>query len=350
MIGDISLGKSFFHCISYCLEDKKKLTEEQKIKKSLEEGLQHKNRAEVLAFNKCFGNKHELAEQFIEVSRLSKRVEKPVLHLSLTLPSGEQLSRTQLIEAGEELAKEFGVADNQYIIVQHSDTNRQHIHLVANRVGYDSKASSTSNNYLKMQRLCRRLEKKYKLQEVLSSKRFLSGEQKLIPRHDSRKEKMKNDIKQSLKDAKHYDEFAKKMQALGYQIIKGRGITFIDDKKVKVKGSDLSYSLATIEKLLQRNQSQHLKQETVKTNLKKEVKNKCSHQQTIADNSRVERINANPELIFSFENSPLEELQKGVGGLISDLLKPEYPESEHINPELLKQNKKKKKKQQKSRL
>ena len=30
MIGNISLGKSFFHCISYCLEDKRQLTEEEK--------------------------------------------------------------------------------------------------------------------------------------------------------------------------------------------------------------------------------------------------------------------------------------------------------------------------------
>lgn len=172
MIGDISLGASFFHCISYCLEVKTTLTEEQKIKKSLQDGLQHKDRAEVLAYNKCFGNKYELAEQFNEVARLSKRVEKPVLHLSLSLPPGEQLNRNQLIEAGQELAKEFGVADNQYLIIQHKDTDRQHIHLVANRVGYQGKAATTSNNYLKMDRLCRRLEKKYKLQEVLSARRF----------------------------------------------------------------------------------------------------------------------------------------------------------------------------------
>ncbi|MBN8876923.1 MAG: relaxase/mobilization nuclease domain-containing protein [Sphingobacteriales bacterium] len=343
MIGNISLGKSFVHCISYCLDDKKTLTEEQKIKKSLEDGLQHTNRAEVLAYNKCFGNKHELAEQFIEVSRLSKRVEKPVLHLSLTLPPGEQLDRIQLIEAGQELAKEFGVADNQYILVQHKDTNRQHIHLVANRVGYDGKASTTSNNYLKMQRLCRRLEKEYNLQELLSSRRFLPKEQKQIPRHDSRKEKMKTDIQQSLKDAKYYDDFAKRMQALGYQIIKARGITFIDDKKVKVKGSDLGYSLATIEKLLQKNQIQHLKQENSSSISKQQTNAPPSGQQIISANNRLRRRITEKRQAHSFDRSPVEEFKKGIGGILSDLLKPEYPEGGGIDPELLKESHKKKK-------
>jgi len=343
MIGDISLGASFFHCISYCLEDKATLTEEQKIKKSLQDGLQHKDRAEVLAYNKCFGNKYELAEQFNEVARLSKRVEKPVLHLSLSLPPGEQLNRNQLIEAGQELAKEFGVEDNQYLIIQHKDTDRQHIHLVANRVGYQGKAASTSNNYLKMDRLCRRLEKKYKLQEVLSARRFLSKEQRLIPRQDRRKEKMKYDIGQTLRKAKNYDEFAKGMQQLSYQIIKGRGITFIDDKKVRVKGSELGYSLMTIQKLLQRSQTQELKQKDVGKIQERHIERRSPNQQIIAANARLRRRIKETQQPSFHEQSPLDTLQKSIGGIISDLLKPEHPEDNAINYELLKEAHKRKK-------
>jgi hypothetical protein len=58
------------------------------------------------------GEKYELTEQFRDVQKLSKRVEKPVLHLSLRLAPGETLSRNQLIEIGREAAKEFGVADH----------------------------------------------------------------------------------------------------------------------------------------------------------------------------------------------------------------------------------------------
>src|SRR5450755_2373316 len=150
MIGTISTGKSFYHCLSYCLEDKQKLTKEQRITQSQTDGLDHMNRAEVLEYNLCFGNKYELADQFRDVQRLSKRVEKPVLHLSLRLSPGESLSKNQLTELGQKLAEEFDLMDRQYITIIHRDTKEPHIHLVANRVGTSGKALSTSHNFLKM--------------------------------------------------------------------------------------------------------------------------------------------------------------------------------------------------------
>ncbi len=137
MIGHVSVESSSSHCISYCLEDKREFTEEQKQQLALMDHLQHKDRAEVLDYNKCFGNKYELAEQFRDIEKLNKLVEKPVLHLSLRLARGETLIRNQLIEIGREAAAAFGVADHQYICVLHKDTAEQHIHIAANRVGFD---------------------------------------------------------------------------------------------------------------------------------------------------------------------------------------------------------------------
>ena len=48
-----------------------------------------------------------------------------------------------------------------------------------------------------------------------------------------------------------YQEFERKMKSLGYSVLKGRGISFIDDKKVKIKGSEVSVSLSTIERILE---------------------------------------------------------------------------------------------------
>jgi hypothetical protein len=251
MIGHISIGKSAYHCISYCLEDKRELTEEQKEKLSEKEKLQHQNRAEVLFYNQCFGNKKELASQFRDVQKLSRRCEKPVLHLSLRLAPGENLSKAQLSDIGREAAEEFGVGNHQYICVLHKDTKEQHIHIAANRVGFDGKAAKDGNSYKRMSTLCRKLEKKYGLQEVLSPRAFLPPSERRIPRHDSRKEMLKSNIRNSLEKSISYPEFEKQMKALGYQIIKGRGISFIDDKKVKVKGSEVGFSLAKIEKVLE---------------------------------------------------------------------------------------------------
>jgi hypothetical protein len=154
---------------------------------------------------------------------------------------------------------------------------------------------------------------------------------------------MKYDIGQTLKKAKNYDEFAKGMQQLGYQIIKGRGITFIDDKKVKVKGSDLGYSLMTIQKLLQRSQTQELKQKDVGKIQKRHIERRSPNQQIIAANARLRRKIKETQHPPFREQSPLDGLQKGIGGIISDLLKPEYPEDNAINYELLKEAHKRKK-------
>ena len=269
MIGKVSIGKSLYHCLSYCLEDKRKLSAEEKKKLSEGDGVQHQNRAEVLAYNLCYGDKKELADQFREVRKLSRRTEKPALHLTLRLAPGEQLSRSQLTEIGSKCAEEFGVADHQYVCILHKDTKEQHIHIVANRVGFDGKAAKDGNNYRRMATLCRRLEKEYNLKQVLSPKAFLSPEERNLPRHDQRKEKLKHDIRDTLQQVKDYPAFERVMKKLGYQILKGRGIAFIDDKKVRTKGSEVGFSLMKIEKIL------HLKEEiSAKERIYKEHKNR----------------------------------------------------------------------------
>src|SRR5580692_824980 len=200
MIGYVSKGGSFLGCISYCLEDKNELTETMKQQLAHMDNLQHKDRAEVLEYNKCFGDKFELAEQFRDVQKLSRRVEKPVLHLSLRLAPGDHLTRNQFIEMGREAAKEFDVADHQYICILHKDTKQQHIHIVANRVGFDGKVAKDGNSYKRMATLCRRLERQYNLQQVLSPRAFLSERERLLPRHDKRKDQLREDIQRTLKE------------------------------------------------------------------------------------------------------------------------------------------------------
>lgn len=250
MIGDIRTGASFYHCMSYCLEDKRELTEEQKSALSRRDNVQHKNRAEVLEYNLCFGDKTELASQFREVRMLNRRIKKPLFHISLRLAPGDELTRDQLIEIGRACASEFGIADHQYICVLHKDTREQHIHIAANRVGFDGKVASDSQSYKRMADLCRRLEKQYGLTEVLSPRKFLTAGQRKLPRHDIRKEKLREDIRQTLQSVNSYDDFKANMERLGYKLIKARGIAFVDSKKVRIKGSEVGFSLRKIENII----------------------------------------------------------------------------------------------------
>ncbi|MBU0696868.1 MAG: relaxase/mobilization nuclease domain-containing protein [Bacteroidetes bacterium] len=329
MIGHVSIGKSAYQCISYCLEDKRELSEEQKEKLSKAEQLQHQNRAEVLHYNQCFGNKKELAAQFRDVQKLSRRCEKPVLHLSLRLAPGESLSKEQLTEMGKACAEEFGVGDHQYICVLHKDTKEQHIHIAANRVGFDGKAAKDGNSYKRMSSLCRRMEKQYGLQEVLSPRAFLSPKDRRIQRHDSRKERMRNDIRKTLEKVESYPSFEKQLQSLGYQIIKGRGISFIDNKKVKVKGSDLGFSLSKIEKVLE---------------LKRQLRQEKQKSQQRQPEQKIQYLQPSKHQHETHdEMEMIEVLERQISKLLNELIRPEYG-TDGVNTELIRESKRKKNK------
>jgi hypothetical protein len=248
MIGKISMGASFSGCISYCLEDKRQKQSQEPV---------FKNRAELIAFNQCFGTKKELIEQFNDVRMLNQKIQKPVMHIVLSLAPGEQLEKGTLVEMASGCARQMGVDKNQYIAVAHIDTNHQHLHIVANRVGCDGRVVSDSNNYKKIAEYCRKMELKYDLKQVLSPRRYLADEKRNIPRMDTRKEKLRENIRECLSTSKNYSEFEAKIRQRGYKIIKGRGILFIDKQAVKVKGSEVGYSLQKIEKILDLKQQLH---------------------------------------------------------------------------------------------
>ncbi|WP_242673211.1 relaxase/mobilization nuclease domain-containing protein [Niastella yeongjuensis] len=320
------------------MEDKIGLSENQKVLKALKDQLQHKDRAEILEFNKCFGDLDELTSQFLDVAKLSKRVEKPVFHFSLRPAPGDKVSREQLIEMGKECAKQFGVTDNQYLIILHKDTTEPHIHIVANRVGFDGKVAKDSHSYRRMDSLCRQLEKQYQLREVLSARRFLSEELRNLPRLDNRKEKLKTNIRDTLQQVKTIQQFEDKMKSLGYKVLKGRGISFIDDKKVKIKGSEVGFSLSKIERILD------LKQELT-------IKQEKQQQQEIAIQRDIDKAHTPVQKLLiktahseRKEDFEVSELVKQLDKLLGDLLKPEYVD-QSVNPELLKEAKRKRKRQ-----
>lgn len=254
MIGKITIGKSFGGCLRYCLEDKEELSQEQKKVLSKQDGLQYENRAEILEYNMCFGNKKELFTQFNDVRALRPQLSQPVMHISLSLDPEDQFTKEKLRQIGQDFAVEFGFEKNQYLTIYHKDTKHPHLHIVANRVGFDGSRVSDSNSYRKVAELCRKLEIKHELKQVLSPGRFLSREQRLEhkqeKRIDHRKERLKENIWECLLIASDLQDFVRKMEQQGVQVIKSRGISFIDDKKMKVKGSELGYSLSTIEKIL----------------------------------------------------------------------------------------------------
>jgi hypothetical protein len=83
------------------------------------------------------------------------------------------------------------------------------------------------------------MEVKYDLKQVLSARKYLADEKRNIPRMDTRKEKLRENIRECLSTSKTYSEFETKIKQRGYEIIKGREISFIDKQAVRVKGSEV---------------------------------------------------------------------------------------------------------------
>ena len=228
-------------------------------------------------------------------------------------------------EMAEDCAKHFGFDKNQFIAVSHADTSHQHLHIIANRIGFDKKTVSDSNNYKKMAAWCREMEQKYNLQQVLSPRKFLSKEMRQIPRSDARKTTLKNDISECLVSSKNYHEFEALMKQKSYQVIKSRGIAFVDNKGVYVKGSELGYSLATIEKILQL--SLYQKQTLfIKAKPEQLLPKKGNHFKQME--------------VKSLSKELSQDLKLEPSKILSDLLKPVHTDSK-IPFELIKKGKKK---------
>lgn len=321
MIGKITTGKSFGGCLLYCLNDKK----QQPGKEPVMEG-----RAELILFNQCFGNGKELIAQFNAVRQLNPNLSRPVLHITLSLAPGEKLSKDKLMEMCEQCATEMGFENNQYIAVHHLDTKHQHLHIVANRIGFDKRTVSDSNNYKKIAAYCRKMEQRYHLQQVLSPRQFLSKEQRVIPRHDQRKAHIREHIRESLAASRSYEEFERLMKEKKYEVIKGRGIAFRDEKKVYVKGSELGYSLQKIQRIL-------AEQNTVVLNQRGDVQDRKQSTPSNYQNQTNEELSSLPG---SFSCS--DSLAKDMAKAIDHLLQPEES-NEGIPYPFTRKNRKKKK-------
>ncbi|MDF2189828.1 relaxase/mobilization nuclease domain-containing protein [Paraflavitalea sp. CAU 1676] len=348
MIGRSKVGKGFYGCISYNLNDKRELSDEDKLRIAQDDGLQHKDRAEVLYYNRCYGNAAQLSKECNRVVKQNDRVVNPVFHFSLRLAPGDSLSKEQWVDIAQKLAREFNFQDNQYMVILHKDTPEQHIHIVANRVGFYGKVASDRNNYRRTAEFCRRIEKEYRLTEVQSPRQFQTQEQRQQQRHDSRKERLRVDIAQTLSRHSTYQGFEQGMKDLGYQVLKGRGISFIDDKKVMTKGSEVGFSLATIEKVLCLN-SQRFEKLAELERLQKQASAEpemprpvTATEQLLARARQEHRHKSSPAYMVSQQ---IDALTKTVGNLLQGLVEPVYA-SQSIDPEFHFKQKKKKKQSQ----
>lgn len=116
------------------------------------------------------GNMHgvdprQLSKDFAAIRRLRPDIGKPVFHMSLGLPPGERLSDERWDEVSKDMMREMGfdLDKHQYVVVRHEDTDHDHIHIVANRIGSDGSVWLGRFEIYKMIEATQAMEKKHGL-------------------------------------------------------------------------------------------------------------------------------------------------------------------------------------------
>lgn len=112
-----------------------------------------------------YNNVSDLTDEFKTVSSFRQDIKKPVFHAFLSLPKNEHLTDEQWQEIAKDYLKEMNIdiEKHQYICVRHNDTDKDHIHIVANRIGLDGSVWLGQHSAFNTIAACERLEVKHDL-------------------------------------------------------------------------------------------------------------------------------------------------------------------------------------------
>ena len=223
MIGKIRKGRSFGGCIRYVTQ---------------------KDDAEIIASEGVLlGTAEEMARSFRWQCLLNPDVAKPVGHIAL---------------AGEYLEL-MGIRNTQFIVVRHHGTDNPHCHIVFNRVDFDGKVISDSNDFRRNEKVTKMLKDKYSLT-------YSEGKQAVKTEKLHASERVKYEIyravKEALRSADTWKEFQNKLLKMGVEMEfkykentnEVQGIRFIKNGlSFKGSGIDRSFSWSRLDAALDHN-------------------------------------------------------------------------------------------------
>jgi len=152
MTANMIKGKGFRGALRYNLE---------KIEKGVAEILDH-SFVEV--------SEKTIMKEIQMIRVLRPNLQKFFYHTSINFPPTECLTNATMLQIGQDYLRESGFNQHQYIIFRHHDADHPHLHILVNRIGYDGKVLSDSNDFSRTEKILRQLEKKYNLTEVILSR------------------------------------------------------------------------------------------------------------------------------------------------------------------------------------
>ncbi|MBV5096958.1 relaxase/mobilization nuclease domain-containing protein [Tenebrionicola larvae] len=175
-----------------------------------------------------YNNVSDLTDEFKTVSSFRQDIKKPVFHAFLSLPKDEKLTDEKWQEIAKDYLKEMNIdiEKHQYICVRHKDTDQDHIHIVANRVGLDGSVWHGQHSAFNTIAACERLEVKHSLtitQSLKGRKSDVSAptkaeiEQALRTGEKPARLVLQNALQAALVDKPDLSTFLERLQAVGIE-------------------------------------------------------------------------------------------------------------------------------------
>jgi hypothetical protein len=218
----------------------------------------------IIDTNMAGENPRELAKEFSEIRKLRPNLSKAVLHVSLSAAPGEKLTDAQWRDIGKRYMDGMGLEKNQFVTTRHTDTEHEHIHILANRIRFDGSVTSDSQDYKRQEVIMRELERDYGLQRVAPSREAqrkapTKGEIERSIRIDqpSAKQQLQQLCDSAAKNCPSFTRYQERLEAADVELIpvvqlEGAKLSGLSYRLggITMKGSDLGkgYSAAGLAK------------------------------------------------------------------------------------------------------
>lgn len=105
----------------------------------------------------------QLAQSFEPYVIANRNTEKHTLHISLNPDPKDEVNDEKFKQMAEEYMREMGYGEQPFVVFKHTDIDRTHIHIVSVCVDEEGKKISDKFEKRKSMKVCRELERKYKL-------------------------------------------------------------------------------------------------------------------------------------------------------------------------------------------
>ena len=178
MTGNQIKGKGFRGALRYNLE-------------KVEKGI-----AEVLDHSFVSVSEKSIMKEIQMVRAQRPNLQKYFYHTSINFPPCEDLANEKMKQIGHDYMVANGFTQHQFIMFRHHDADHPHLHILVNRIGYDGKVLSDSNDFARSEKVLRELEIRYDLTKVNSSSQareraMTKNELEMMKRTNEPSQKMK---------------------------------------------------------------------------------------------------------------------------------------------------------------